>query len=85
MKPEDEDLGTRPEDSADRLLHLLAEQELETSADFIAKVHRKIERRTAASQYVSFSWNMPKVVLLELAGMLKHLVTNIDGKKDSRS
>lgn len=85
MDENPDDLAGLPEDQAERLVELLREQEWETSPDFVAKVHRKIERRTAASHYVSFSWNMPKVVLVELAGLLKHLVTNVDGKKDSRS
>lgn len=64
-------------------LRILTEQEMETSADFVAKVQRKIHRRSAASQYVSFTWNVPKVVLIELAGVLKHLVGSFERRKDS--
>jgi hypothetical protein len=85
MDPTPDDLNGLPEDEAERLLDLLREQEWETSPDFAAKVHRKIERRTAASHYVSFSWNMSKAVLVELAGLLKHLAVNVDGKKEPRS
>jgi hypothetical protein len=87
MNQDPDDLTGTPRraDEVERPLHLLTEQEQETSPDFVAKVQRMILRRSAASQYVSFSWNMPKVVLVELAGILRHLVTIFDGKRDSQS
>jgi hypothetical protein len=63
--PDDGDLG-RP---ALELVRL----EQEPSADFVPIVRRKIYRRTAASQFVSFTWNVPGVVLRELLTMAVEL------------
>jgi hypothetical protein len=64
-------------------IRLLLEQEWETPLDFIKRIRAKIQRRTAASQLASFSWNLPKAILIELAGVLGHLFTTVNGKKES--
>jgi hypothetical protein len=59
----------------------LMEQESDTHADFLAKVRNKIHRRTAASQLASYTWHMPKVVLIEMVSVLSYVFTAISGKK----
>jgi hypothetical protein len=72
-----------PEQPADLPIGALREQERETGPDFLAKVRNKIHRRTAASQLVSYSWHLPKVVLIEMASMLSHIFSAVGGKKES--
>jgi hypothetical protein len=43
----------------------LALIDLETSQGFWPRVRRKIDRRVATAQVLSFSWNLPKVIFLE--------------------
>jgi len=61
----------------------LREIEQEVSPEFINKVRRKIHRRTTTNQLVSLSWHLPKVVLLEMAGVLRHFLDTVGGKKES--
>jgi hypothetical protein len=75
-----------PDDPNQEIEHpadVLMEQERETSSDFFSKVRNKIQRRTAASQFASYSWYLPKVVLMEMAAMLGHIFTTAGGKKES--
>ncbi len=73
---DDPDLG-RPIDS-------LKEQELEPSSDFVGQVRRSIHRRTAASQLASYSWNLPKIALLEMARLLSHLLESFGTNKEPK-
>lgn len=66
-------------------IRVLADQESETSAEFVAAVRRRIHRRMTASQFAAFSWHLPKAVLAEMGGLLRHLFTTVGGRKDSRS
>jgi hypothetical protein len=43
----------------------LKDQELNPKRDFVGRVRRQIERKTATSQAVTFGWELPKLVLLE--------------------
>ncbi len=80
MNPE----GGDPENiSAGEPIRGLTEQESETSPDFISKVRRKIYRRTVASQFASYSWHLPGVILMELAGLLSHFVKSSGKNKES--
>lgn len=63
---DDNDLGTPA-----RELVLL---EQETTGNFVPVVRRKIYRRTAASQFVNFTWNVPGLVLRELLNMAVQLI-----------
>lgn len=60
----------------------LREQEMETSPAFTAKVRRRIHRRAAAGQVAAYSWNLPKVALLEMARLLSHVVGTFGAGKD---
>ena len=52
----------------------LLDLEQATSPDFMTRVRRRIFRRTAVSQVASYSWNLPGVILLEMASVLGHLI-----------
>lgn len=65
-------------------VRVLRDLEQETSAEFVLKVRRKIQRRNAASNVVSLSWHLPKMILAEMAGILHHLFTAMGGRKDSQ-
>lgn len=43
----------------------LASFEYEASTNFLGRIRRAIQRRTAASQVVSFSWDIPFLILIE--------------------
>jgi hypothetical protein len=62
---------------------MLKEAAMAPSSDFIGRVRRKIHRRTTASQLASYSWHMPKVVLLEMANLFGHIVKASVAKKES--
>jgi hypothetical protein len=59
----------------------LAELDQDVSAQFLQGVRKKIYRRTAANQVVAFSWNLPKVILLELLMLVVHMVSGPDKEK----
>ncbi len=62
---------------------ILKEAAIAPSTDFIGRVRRKIHRRTTASQLATYSWHMPKVVLLEMVGVFGHIVKMSATKKES--
>lgn len=64
-QPEEIDLGVPARE--------LGQLEQEPTTDFVPIVRRKIYRRTAASQFVNFAWNVPGVVLRELLMMTVEL------------
>jgi hypothetical protein len=45
--------------------------ELDASPRFLLGVRNKIERKQATGHVVSFSWNLPKVILLEILGWVR--------------
>jgi hypothetical protein len=59
-------------------LRLLEDQ---VSPQFLLGVHNKIERRRTTGQMVSFSWILPKVILIEMVGWLSHLQELFGGSK----
>jgi hypothetical protein len=61
----------------------LKDQEREAAPDFVSRVRNKIQRRTAASQFATYSWNLPKLVLIEMVSLLSHIFTAVGGKKES--
>jgi hypothetical protein len=72
-----------PEQDPDLPIGALKEQEQETAPDFVSRVRNKIQRRTTANQFFSYSWQVPKLVLIEMASLLTHIFTAIGGKKES--
>ena len=75
--------NTEDPDWDDPILEL-REQERPTSPDFHGRVRRSIHRRIGASQVAGFSWNLPKVVLVEMASLLGYLMTTVSGKKEGK-
>ena len=61
---------------------MLRDQEEETSSRFVAKVRRRIHRRTTASQVASYSWFLPGTALLEMARLLTHFLQSFGTNKD---
>ncbi len=57
----------------------LVDLEQDVSPQFLVTVRKKIYRRTVANQVVAFSWNLPKVIIMELIMLIAHLVS---GKND---
>jgi hypothetical protein len=72
------------ENGTGRPIRALMELERETTPDFMSKVRNKIYRRTATSQVAAFSWHLPKVILIEMAGLLTYLFRAIGTEKDSQ-
>ena len=56
-------------------IEILLEQEREPSTEFMTRVRNKIRRRTLTSQFASYSWHLPKVILLEMFGLFGHLLS----------
>jgi len=73
--PTDEDLGPPVE--------VLADAEMPVYGEFIGRVRRSIHRRTTVSQFASYSWHVPKAILLEMASMFGHILKASAGKKES--
>lgn len=63
----------------------LAGFEYDTSDAFWNVVRRKIQRRSTASQFASFSWNVPRLILTEVWNALAHIIGSQSGKKEGRS
>jgi hypothetical protein len=64
---------------------VLAALEQDTSATFLTVVRRKIRRRSTASQFASFSWNIPKMILIEFWGVLVQLLSPRSTPKGGQS
>jgi hypothetical protein len=52
----------------------LIELQQDTSPSFVSVIRKKIQRRTTASQLLSFSWQLPKIVFFELGTMLVQIL-----------
>ena len=59
----------------------LKELELDTSPFFLGTVRKKIHRRTTSSQFLSFSWQMPKTIVLALANLMVHILSGFTVRK----
>ncbi|MEO7145891.1 MAG: hypothetical protein ABI165_20550 [Bryobacteraceae bacterium] len=68
-------------DAKEEGIEALRDQEQETSPDFVERVRGKIYRRATVSQFASYSWHLPKMILTELAGLLAHVFSAIGTKK----
>jgi hypothetical protein len=71
------------EQEPDQPIVALADLEQNISPGFFSVVRKKIYRRTAASQVVSFSWNVPRMIFFELANIFAGLVM-LAGKRKGR-
>jgi len=77
MSEETQDPAAFPQgdDDTGEPIRELLDLERETSSGFLTRVRRKIYRRTAVSQVATFSWELPKVVLVEMIGMLGYILS----------
>ena len=75
--PNDNDLGEP--------IAALLDLEQDTSPSFFARVRRKIHRRTTGSQLASFSWYLPRMILLEFWNVLIHILNPGAPQKGGRS
>ena len=69
------------EDDDGEPIRELLDLERETSPGFLARVRRTIYRRTAVSHVATFSWHLPRVILVELVGMLGHILNALSARK----
>jgi hypothetical protein len=70
---EDEDTGEP--------IRELIDLEQETSPSFLNNILRKIDRRNTASQFLSFSWQVPRTIFFELGSLLMHILNAISIRK----
>ena len=66
-------------------IEALRDLEQDTSPSFLSSVRRKIYRRTTASQFASFSWHLPKMILVEFWNMLVQILNPDAAQKGGRS
>jgi hypothetical protein len=59
----------------------LNELEQNTSPRFLGNVRKKIFRRMAASEFASFSWQIPRIISIEFVGMLVEILSAFGGRK----
>ena len=64
-------------------IKLLTDAELPPAMDFIGRVRRKIQRRTTTSQFASYTWHMPGMILLEMLSMFGYVLKASSAPKDS--
>ena len=85
MNPEGRDSTSIPGDQElGQPIRVLFDQELEPSPRFLEKVRRRIYRRTTASELASYSWNLPKLILMEMVGLIGHLVKAFGTSKEPK-
>ena len=65
-------------------IQVLAGAEHPVSDEFIGRVRRTIFRRTAVSQLASYSWHIPKLILMEMASMFGHILKASANNKEQR-
>jgi hypothetical protein len=65
----------------DEPIRELLDLEREPSPGFLERVRRKIYRRSAVSHVATFSWHLPKVILIELVSMLGHVLNAFSARK----
>ena len=58
--------------------------EQDISPAFLSSVRKKIYRRVTASQFASFSWELPRMILLEFWKMLVELSKPTASQKGGR-
>ena len=82
--PADFEMQDGEEVDAGEPIALLAEFDHEASTDLLTRIRRTIQRRTAAAQLTSFSWNAPLVVMREFWLMFIEQLNPKGAGKDGR-
>lgn len=62
----------------------LTGQEVEPSRDFLGRVRRNIERRSATAHLATFSWQLPRVLLVEFLQLLGDVPSQLNQKRGPR-
>jgi hypothetical protein len=63
-------------------IRALSELKQDTSPTFLDSIRKTIHRRTTATQFLSFSWQLPRIVLGELGSMLVQIVNAFSTRKE---
>lgn len=86
MSPDPDDTNPRSSDGQEleEPIADLLNLEQDTSPTFLNGVRRKIYRRVTASQFASFSWDLPKMILLEFWNMLVEILNPRGSQKGGR-
>jgi hypothetical protein len=74
-----------PDIDAGEPVRVLAGLEQEPTATFLHVVRRKIHRRSTTSQFLSFSWKVPQLILLEFWNMLVQILSSRPTQKGGQS
>lgn len=74
---------TMPDEDPQAEEPIMAIKDLErnTSPFFLRNIRRRIRRRTAASQILTFSWELPKIAFVELGSMMAHVLSVLGIRK----
>ena len=75
------DMNSQTPDDEEEPIAALALMDLETSEGFWARVRRKIDRRVATAQVLSFSWNLPKLIFLEFLEIAFNILPSAKSRK----
>jgi hypothetical protein len=75
--------GGPDNEGPDEPIRELRDLERDTTPGFLSRIRRKIYRRAAVSHVATFSWQIPKVILLEMVGMLGHILNAFGARKGS--
>lgn len=70
-----------PNDEAGEPIRTLGELEQDTSPFFLRNIRRRIYRRTAASQLLAMSLELPQIVFIELARMFVQVLNASSTRK----
>jgi hypothetical protein len=75
------DTPSPPPDEEEQPVGDLALMNMEVPEGFWTRVHRKIDRRVATAQVMSFSWNLPKVIFIEFLQIAFNVFTPAKSRK----
>ena len=81
MNPNDREPGS---EEMEQPIQVLRDQEHDTASDFLARVRNRINRRSSTAHVAAYSWNMPKIVVVEMISMFSHVLTSLSGKRRSQ-
>ena len=62
-------------------IEALRDVEHDTSFSFLSVLRKKIHRRATVSQFLSFSWQAPKIIFVELGNMLIQILNALSIRK----
>lgn len=69
-----------PEDLTD----LLTRQEEQGSDDFLHALRRRIHRRSLSAQIATFTWELPKPVMVQLLNLVQEVFLAVGSRKENK-